>query len=34
MRIMLNGESRDLTAPLTVQALLEVLEIDPRFNLF
>ena len=30
MRIMLNGESRDLAAPLTVQALLQALEIDPR----
>lgn len=30
MRIMLNGEARDLVAPLTVQALLEELAIDPR----
>ena len=30
MRILLNGEARDLAAPLTVQALLEQLDIDPR----
>jgi sulfur carrier protein len=30
MRIMLNGEARDLAAPLTVQALLQALAIDPR----
>ena len=30
MRILLNGEARDLAAPLSVQALLDDLEIDPR----
>jgi thiamine biosynthesis protein ThiS len=30
VRILLNGESRDLTTPLTVQALLESLGIDAR----
>jgi len=30
MRIMLNGEPRDLPGPLSVQALLEHLDIDPR----
>jgi len=30
MRILLNGDPHDLNAPLTVQALLESLEIDPR----
>lgn len=30
MTITLNGEPRDLPGPLTVRALLEHLEIDPR----
>jgi thiamine biosynthesis protein ThiS len=30
MTIILNGDPRDLPAPLTVLALLEHLEIDPR----
>ena len=30
MRILLNGDPRDLPAPLTVQALLATLDIDPR----
>jgi thiamine biosynthesis protein ThiS len=30
MRITLNGEPKELPGPLTVQALLEGLEIDPR----
>ena len=30
MRILLNGESRDLSSPVTVQTLLETLGIDPR----
>jgi thiamine biosynthesis protein ThiS len=30
MRILLNGEARHLAAPLSVQALLDELEIDPR----
>jgi len=30
MKILLNGDPHDLDAPLTVQALLERLEIDPR----
>jgi len=30
MRILLNGDPRDLDAPLTVQALLERLDIDSR----
>jgi sulfur carrier protein len=30
MRILLNGEVRELPAPLTVQALLADLDIDPR----
>ena len=30
MRILLNGDPRDLPAPLTVQALLAELDIDPR----
>ena len=30
MTIQLNGERRELTAPLTVLALLELLAIDPR----
>ena len=30
MRIQLNGEPHDLDAPLTILALLERLEIDPR----
>jgi len=30
MRITLNGEPRELPAPLTVLALLSQLEIDPR----
>ena len=30
MTILLNGERRDLDAPLTVLALLEQLSIDPR----
>jgi thiamine biosynthesis protein ThiS len=30
MRIVLNGDPQDLDGPLTVQALLERLEIDPR----
>ena len=30
MRILLNGESRDLSSPVTVQALLESLGIDSR----
>jgi thiamine biosynthesis protein ThiS len=30
VRILLNGESRDLSSPVTVQTLLETLGIDPR----
>ena len=30
MRIVLNGDPHDLDGPLTVQALLERLDIDPR----
>jgi thiamine biosynthesis protein ThiS len=30
MRILLNGESHDLSSPMTVQALLETLGIDSR----
>jgi len=30
VRILLNGDPRDLPAPLTVQALLATLDIDPR----
>lgn len=30
MRILLNGESHDLSSPVTVQTLLETLGIDPR----
>jgi len=30
VRILLNGDARDLPAPLTVQALLAELDIDPR----
>ena len=30
MRILLNGESHDLSSPVTVQALLETLGIDAR----
>ena len=30
MRIQLNGDPRDLPQPLTVQALLAELDIDPR----
>ncbi len=30
MRILLNGESRDLSSPMTVQALLQSLGIDSR----
>ena len=30
MRILLNGESHDLSSPITVQALLERLGIDSR----
>jgi thiamine biosynthesis protein ThiS len=30
MRIMLNGEARDMPAPLSVEALLTSLGIDPR----
>jgi thiamine biosynthesis protein ThiS len=30
VRIRLNGDARDLPAPLTVQALLVELDIDPR----
>ena len=30
MRILLNGESRDLSSPMTVQALLHSLGIDSR----
>ena len=30
MRILLNGDPRDLPAPLTVQALLATLDMDPR----
>ena len=30
MRITLNGDPTDLPAPLTIQALLERLSIDPR----
>jgi thiamine biosynthesis protein ThiS len=30
MRILLNGEAHDLPAPLSIQALLESLQIDPR----
>ena len=30
VRILLNGESRDLASPMTVQALLETLGIDSR----
>jgi thiamine biosynthesis protein ThiS len=30
VRILLNGESHDLSSPVTVQTLLETLGIDPR----
>ena len=30
MRIRLNGDARDLPAPLTIQALLAELDLDPR----
>ena len=30
MRILLNGESRDVSSPMTVQALLQSLGIDSR----
>jgi thiamine biosynthesis protein ThiS len=30
LRILLNGEPREFSAPLTVQALLDELAIDPR----
>ena len=30
MRILLNGDPRDVPAPLTVQALLATLDMDPR----